>query len=131
MPFDPWRGFNRLVLALTIVWAVCCAVLYPLRMQFDRQRSAVVEDDKGMKMCQQLIAEHPDWAWTKNCLDEVRQNERNALELYSFRNFWILDVVFWRLVIPAIVIPPIAVYILALLGRWIWRGFKPPHAMEN
>jgi hypothetical protein len=45
--------------------------------------------------------------------------------LYSFKNFWMVDVVFWWIEIPAIVLPPLFAYALALLARWIWRGFRP------
>jgi hypothetical protein len=50
---------------------------------------------------------------------------KNALEFYSFKKFWAYPVVLWRLFVPLIVLPPLAVYGLAALGVWIWRGFNP------
>jgi hypothetical protein len=121
-----WRGFNRLFVALTIVWAICCTVIFPLRMQFDGQRQAFSQHNKDTQMCQQLMVERPEWDMTKNCFERIDEYQRNTMESYSFRKFWVWDVAFWRLEIPAIVLPPLLVYALAMIGRWIWRGFVSP-----
>jgi hypothetical protein len=123
MPVDFMRGFNRLFLALIIGWAIICAVLYPLQMQFRGQSQAVSQYDKEVKNCQQLMVEAPGWDLTKNCLERAEQNQKNALEISSFKNFWYLDVAFWQLEIPFIVLPPLILYVLAMLCMWIWRGF--------
>lgn len=126
MPIYLRRGFNRSFLVLTIAWAIYCAVLYPLQMQFEGQRRAVSQHDEDTKMCRQLMVGRPDWDLTKNCFARIDQDQKSAMELHSFKNFWIWDVVFWRLEIPAIVLPPLLIYALAMLVRWIRRGFEPP-----
>ena len=73
-----------------------CAVLYPLQMQFNEQKSALLQYDKDTKMCQELMVERPDWDVTKNCFERIDERE-NTLTLYSFRHFWVYDVVFWPL----------------------------------
>jgi len=122
----PWRGFNRLFLVLTIVWATWCAVLYPLQMQFERQQEAVSQYNKDTKACQKIFALDADMDYMTNCLKQAEVNRGNAMELWSFKHFWFYDVAFWQLEIPAIVLPPLLVYALAMIGRWVWRGFKPP-----
>ena len=126
MPYYFSRGFNRLFIVLTVLWAIFCGVLYPLKVQFDGQMRAVFQHDKDVKMCQQLIVERPNWDLTKNCFDRIDENQRSAMELYSFKNFWIFGVAYWQLEVFAIVAPPLVIYILTVIGRWIWRGFKPP-----
>lgn len=119
------RGFNRLFLVLTFVWAICCAVLYPLQRQWEGQHKALIKHGEDIKNCDHLIVERPGWALTKNCYEDASSNLKNTLEFYSFKKFWIFPVVFWRLFVPLIVLPPLFVYSLTALAVWIWRGFKP------
>ena len=119
------RGFNRLFLVLTFGWAICWAVLYPLQRQWEGQHQALMQYRRDIKNCDQLVVERPGWDLTKNCYERAMTNWQNTLEFYSFKNFWIFPVVLWRLFVPLIVLPPLAVYGLAALGVWIWRGFNP------
>jgi len=119
------RGVNRLFLVLFFGWAICCAVLYPLQRQWEGQHEALIKYGKDIKNCDQLVVESPGWALTKDCYEDAFSNLKNTLEFYSFKNFWIFPVVFWRLFVPLIVLPPLALYGLAVLSVWIWRGFKP------
>lgn len=118
-------GFNRLFLVLTFGWAIFWAVLYPLGHQWEEQRGTLAQYRKDVKNCDQLVVESPGWALTKDCYEDAFSNLKNTLEFYSFKNFWIFPVVFWRLFVPLIVLPPLALYGLAVLSVWIWRGFKP------
>ena len=121
---DWWRGCKRLFLVLTIGWAIFCTVLFPLKMQWDGQQEALSQHDKDMKMCQQLMVEQPEWSMTKNCYERIDKNEKNTLALYSLEKFWIWDVAGWRIELLAVILPPLFAYALALLVKWIWRGFK-------
>jgi hypothetical protein len=118
-------GFNRLFLVLAFGWAICWAVLYPLQRQWEGQHEAFIKYRKDIKNCDQLVVERPEWALTKNCYVQAMTNWQNTLKFYSFKKFWIFPVMFWRLFVPLIVLPPILVYGLAALTVWIWRGFKP------
>ena len=119
------RGFNRLFLVLTFGWAICWAVLYPLQRQWEGQHQALMQYRRDIKNCDQLVVERPGWDLTKNCYERAMTNWQNTLEFYSFKNFWTFPVVLWRLFVPLIVLPPLAVYGLAALSVWIWRGFNP------
>jgi hypothetical protein len=120
------RGFNRLFLMLTLGWAISWAVLYPLGRQWEDQRETLSKYRKDVKNCDQLVVERPGWALTKNCYEHAVTSRENALELSSFKNFWIYPVAFRRLFVPLIILPPLAMYGLAVLSVWLWRGFKPP-----
>jgi hypothetical protein len=71
------------------------------------------------------MVQSPEWDMTKDCFERIDENQRNTLELYSLKHFWFYDVAFWELEIPAIVLPPLLLYIIAMVGSWIWHGFKP------
>jgi predicted permease len=117
------RGFHRLLLFMTLGWALFCTVLFPLKMQWDGQQEALSQHYKDIKMCQQLMVERPEWEMTKNCYERIDANEKNTLALYSFKNFWVWDVSFWRVEILAVILPPLFVYGLAALFRWVVAGF--------
>jgi len=125
MRLSPWRGFNRLFLVLTVAWAIWCAVVYPLQMEWERQREAVSKYDKDVKTCQEIYVRHPDYRSMDDCNRLAQVNETGALEFWSFKHFWYWDVAFWQGEIPAIVLPPLLVYALGMVGRWVWRGFRP------
>lgn len=124
MPFRLWRGYNRLFLVFAILWAICCAVLYPLQRQFDGQEKAILQNDREMKVCQQLIVQ-PGGGYQvmADCIKRTDAEMYNALARYSYSNFWIFDVAFWQLEALVIIVPPLIVYSLAVACRWIWRGF--------
>jgi len=118
-------GFNRLFLVLAFGWAIFCAVLYPLGHQWGEQRGALAQYRKDVKNCDQLVVERPGWALTNDCYHAAMDNFQSRSQFYSFKNFWIFPVSFWRLFVPLIVLPPLLVYGLAVLAVWIWHGFKP------
>jgi hypothetical protein len=119
------RGFNRLFLVLTLMWATLWAVLYPLERQWEGQQKALEERDKENKNCDVLITEQPEWSMTKNCYARSEENFQNALRFSSFGNFWMYPMALWELFLPLIVLPPGVVYGLVFLGIWIRNGFKP------
>jgi hypothetical protein len=119
------KGHNRLFLVLTLLWAVFWAVLYPLHRQWKGQEEALGEYQKMNKTCDALVVENPEWGMTKNCYQRSRENFQNTLRFYSFKNFWEYPVVFWKLFLPLIMVPPAIVYGLAALAVWVRNGFKP------
>jgi hypothetical protein len=119
------KGYNRLFLALTLLWAAFWAVLYPLNLQWAGQQKAITEHQKEDKNCDALVVERPEWDMTKNCYQRSAENFQNALGAYSFKNFWAYPVVFWRLFLPIIAVPPIIAYGVVALGLWVRNGFKP------
>jgi hypothetical protein len=125
------RGFNRLFLALTLLWAIFWAVLYPLHRQWEGQQKAFEEYSKMQKTCAQLVLELPEWDMTKNCYERSFENYQETLKFYSFKNFWIYPVAFWEIFLPIIVVPPIVIYGLAALVVWVRNGFKPRTKEES
>jgi hypothetical protein len=116
-------GFNRLVLALAFLWALFWVVVYPLKVQWDRHEEAFASHDEDYKNCGSLTLDHPDYDTVKNCFKLSDETLQNKLRLYSFRDFWVLPVALWRLFLPLIVVPPLALYGLASLAVWVRKGF--------
>lgn len=116
------RGFNRLFLVLTLGWAVYCAVVFPLQWLYKGQARADAQRTADYANCGQLAGTS---LGGEPCFNSAEDNWRASQSFFAFKNFWMIDAVFWRMEIPAIVLPPLFVYALALLSRWIWRGFRP------
>jgi hypothetical protein len=115
------RGFNRLFLVLSIGWALYCALGYPLQIQIEGKNKADSDHRDAVRACVQS----PGPLGLKDCFDFAEKNRKNATEFYSRRNIYADIGRFWWLLLLAIAVPPLAVYGLAALGVWIWRGFKP------
>jgi hypothetical protein len=127
MTFGIGRGFNRLFLVLTVGWAIYCAVVYPLQHQWEGQNEALVKYWNDNKNCDQLIKEAPEeWSLTQDCYEQSTTDLQSRLKFFSFRNFWMLDAAFWKLLIPAMLLPPFIVYATAAIGQWVWKGFNAP-----
>ncbi len=112
-------------MVLTLLWAAFWAVLFPLHLQWEGEKAALVEHEKENKNCDKLIVELPEWDMTKDCYQRSSENLQNTLKFYSFRNFLAFPVVGWKLFLPLIVVPPVVVYGLAAVGVWVRNGFKP------
>jgi len=96
-----------------------------MQRQFDGQERAILQNDRDIKLCQQLIVEPGGgFQMMADCIKRTDDDMYNAMALYSYRNFWIFDVAYWQLEVSAIIVPPLFVYSLAMACRWIWRGFK-------
>lgn len=113
-------GFNRMFLTLTVGWAIFCAVVYPLHVQYEGLTKALSDYNRDVKTCQES-----GFDGLNDCLDLAKKYRENAVELYSLKRFYIWDVALWRVLLPAIAVPPIVLYGLSKLTVWIWRGFKP------
>jgi hypothetical protein len=124
MRLQAMSGFNRLFLALTLLWALLCAVVYPLDVTWERQKEAMTAYNEGKKNCAVLVVERPDWSMSKDCYKRTDEIFQNTLKFYSFKNFWILPVALWQFFLPVIIVPPVVLYGLAALGVWVRNGFK-------
>ena len=126
MAFGMGRGFNRLFLVLMAGWALYCAVVFPMQYQWEQQQKVFAANRADVKNCDELVKEAPGWDLTQNCYKRAGENLQAMLDEYSLGRFWILDVVLWKMLVPALLIPPLVVYTIAIVCRWVWNGFKVP-----
>jgi hypothetical protein len=117
------RGLNRLFLAMTLLWAILLAVVVPLKYQWDGQMRTMAQYREDVEEQKKLAADG-DLGGSLHFGEIIEENRRNALDFYSFQSFWISDVALWRWEIPAIIVPPLVLYGLGMLFRWVWRGFR-------
>ncbi len=120
------RGLNRLFLVLTVGWAIYCAIIFPIQRQWEGQQRVLDANRNEVKNCDELVKEAPAWDMTQDCYKRADENQHAMLDVYSLGHFWMLDVAFWKLLIPVIMLPPVIVYATALLGKWVWKGFNAP-----
>ena len=120
MPRNIKRGFNRLFIVLTVLWVVFCTVVFP----FNERRKASAQYDKDAVSCYSSELGNGEPA-LHTCLRYAEENYKNALDLYSVKNLFIGA---WRLVLGAIVLPPLLVYGIvrgiAATSIWVWRGYN-------
>jgi hypothetical protein len=119
------HGFTRLFVVLTLGWSIFWVILYPLHVQWEGQKESFAEHNEENKNCDALVAKNPEWGMTKNCYQQSDENYRNRLRFYSLDKFWSYPLVFWKLFLTVILLPPAIVYGLVILGVWIQNGFKP------
>jgi hypothetical protein len=72
------RGFNRLFLVLTLMWATFWIVVYPLHKQWEGQQKALAEYDKAKKNCDEIDMERPDYPTLDNCYKQSWENYRTT-----------------------------------------------------
>jgi hypothetical protein len=99
-------------------------------MQREGQEEASTKHNEENKNCDALLMVNPEWGMTKNCYERSDENFRNTLQFYSLNKFWVYPLVFWKLVLPLILLPPAIDYGLVMLGVWIKNGFKPRASLE-
>src|SRR5262245_41184386 len=66
------RGFNRLFVVMTLLWALFWAVVYPLHEQWKGQQQAFEEYNKSNKNCDALIGSDPNGV--DGCYKQARDN---------------------------------------------------------
>ena len=108
------RGFNRLFIALTVLWAVYCLVVYPM------QKWSEAYKEYGAHI------EANCWAARGNELEDCRKYE----EISSGVGMWTLKAYYtresWLLALVVVAVPLLSYGLLRglmLLGTWFWRGF--------
>ena len=123
MQFELWRGFNRLIIVLTIVWALFCAIVVPVVFIHRITVKLEAEHIEANTDCTH------DYSLTgdelKRCYEMSDATWKEIEKPFSLKNFWLFDVQTWQRLVPMIFLPPLMIYVLATLVRWIWRGFKP------
>jgi hypothetical protein len=132
------RGFNRLFIVATIVWALYCAVWLPLKQQGE----ALTQADKTLQL------------ETKTCMDSAMETARESgstesvmtptaiasfnacskiakdeweyrISHSSVKTFYATQ---WPFILAGIVIVPLIAYGImrgvVAVSMWIWRGYK-------
>lgn len=120
-----WRGYKRLFFVLTLGWMFFCTVLIPLYGQWHLQNLADSERAKEYATCGQLTG------GVQSCFALADRNWSARADDRALEKFWAWDVAFWKFELAAIILPPMVVYGLAVLMRWIWGGFVSPRGAEE
>lgn len=115
-------GFNRLFVALTVLWILCCLFLYPIQQRrhalnvYEHQLRDCYEREIGKG--QANLGDCIQWAETKS-----GENE------WALKNFYARES--WLLALIIVVVPLFAYGVcrgVAAVCMWVWRGFRtaPP-----
>jgi hypothetical protein len=134
---DLRRGFNRLAALLAATWAVYWLLIVPIQAGRAIQRH--YEGD--IKYCWEMYgsARQPDPNWLRDCKANSEQERQKGLYTgfgfqmeqgkWSYLKYWRDDGPWLSLMI---VIPSLLAYglawTIAILCRWIWRGFRTSHS---
>ena len=111
------RGFNRLFVVLTAIWAVYCLILYPAQQR--REALKVYSDEYHNCYDTEHHQEKP-----KDCAKQAQELWQTTVDQWSVKNFYIGD--FWLLLVIVVVLPMVVYGFcrgLAGLTLWVWRGF--------
>jgi hypothetical protein len=118
MGTDVKRGFDRLFIVLTAVWAAYCLVIYP-RQQI---KEADVQYGRFVGSC---YVDYPLAVGRAECLKHAEQIFRASAAQWTYRNFFVEA---WWALILAIIVFPLVVYGccrgVAAVGLWVRRGFR-------
>jgi hypothetical protein len=108
------RGFNRIYIVLAVLWALYCAVLFPLQ----RQAEATRQLNRDLPVCSEYGEKDPA------CL-AVKEDWNASMERWQFRKFYSWA---WGLLLLAVFVPPLVVYgcfrAAAAITVWVWKGFR-------
>jgi ABC-type spermidine/putrescine transport system permease subunit I len=114
------RGFDRLFLVLTILWALYCALVFP----FQQSATAFHQYQRETNSCYQAEGSINDM---NSCADVVFENWRATTDRWTYKRYY--HDTWWPLLL-VIVIPPVVVYGLArglaAVSIWVGRGLKTP-----
>jgi hypothetical protein len=121
------RGFNRLFIVLTVVWAIYCMIVYPLN---ERGKAAVIYD-RQLSACYQYEAGRGQ-AELNNCLHFAEGMFHDFADQWTFKNFYAHS---WPFILAATVGLPLVVYGvgrgLAALSLWVYRGYRPKNTTRS
>lgn len=132
MTITPIRGFHRLFVALTMLWAFFIAVFVPQKSFWDVRHQYEVQYQKDLVICLGL---QPDGRMLtaselQTCDESAKQSRDIREESFLPRNSWGYYLEHWRRLVGLIIGPPLVLYALAALTWWVWRGFKS-HGKEE
>jgi hypothetical protein len=116
------RGFNRLFVVLTVVWALYCLVVYPMQQRRKAQSHYTADSQSCYET--ELKESKPKF---DACLKTAKEEWQTSVDQWSVKNFYIGQ---WPLLLAAIVGLPLLLYGclrgIATVSLWVWRGFKTP-----
>jgi hypothetical protein len=111
------RGFNRIFVVMTLLWAVYCLVVFPLQTRAKllddatKQSASCYEggDSEERKTCVKL--------WSDLMADESQE--------WSLRGYYKAG---WLYILGAITIVPVVIYgfcrLIGFTFAWVYRGFR-------
>lgn len=120
------RGFNRIFIVLTVLWAGYCLFAFPIQMQ----RNAF-EFYKAMERPCSDIPYNPYYdsqhtsQTRKDCHDFAAKMWRDEASPWEWSNYYQTN---WAYILVALVLVPLAVYGICraagLIVVWVVRGFR-------
>ena len=109
---------NRLFIALTVVWAVYCALVYPF---IQRAKAQTIYDDQVQYCYQEKLGEGQEF---KDCLNLANAVLHNGTYLRLPHQYYKS---FWPEILAAVLVMPLLVYgfirLVAAVGVWVYRGY--------
>lgn len=117
------RGLNRLFLVFFVTWTIFCTVAYPIWLQLERQSEATQQHAKEVKACQESSREL-DPSDYSNCFVLADERWQKTIEFFSLKKFYWWDVVFWKVLLPVVILPPLFLRLIASALTWVFRGFR-------
>lgn len=124
MPVNIKRGFNRIFVVLTVLWAAYCLFGIPTQMQ-----RAAFDIYLGMERpCWDARATSNlqlDQQLSKDCNDFAMKMYQDALTPWEWKNYYRTK---WPFILAGVVLVPLAVYAVCRTvgSAWVWivRGFR-------
>jgi hypothetical protein len=113
------RGFNRIYIVLTVLWAGYCLFGFP----WQARRDAADFFGKQTLVCYDAASTHPNER--KSCLDEAQKIFQEEIAPWQWTNYYRAN---WTYIFVAIVLVPLVLYGIcrgvAAVLEWIVRGFR-------
>jgi hypothetical protein len=107
---NPRRGFNRLFVVLTFVWALYCLLVYPIQREH--------QVDKVFKGEFQNCLDESTGQEFRDCIKNAELKASTGMEMWSLKAYYARESWFLGLIVVAI---PLSVY---AVGLWVWHGFR-------
>jgi hypothetical protein len=109
---NPRRGFKRLFVVLTFVWAVYCLLVYPIQRQH--------QVDKVFKGEFQNCFEHQlgKGQEFRDCINNAELKATTGMEMWSLKAYYARESWFLGLIVVGV---PLLAY---AVGLWVWHGFR-------
>jgi hypothetical protein len=115
------RGFNRLFIVLTVLWAIYWLLGYPIQKQQEAHRAYLGE----LRDCyEHQLGTGQEF---KDCLAQANSSFNSITDNWGLVPFYTRE--FWFLVFVIAIVPLIVYGLcrgLAAAGLWVWHGFRPP-----
>jgi hypothetical protein len=113
------RGFNRLFVVLTVLWAGYCLFVFPMQMQHFAFQFYINQS----QVCYDVQSANP--IQRKDCLDSVEKMYQSDVAPWQWKNYYQVK---WMYILAALALIPLAVYgacrAAGLVFVWVVRGFR-------